>query len=411
MAILARTVQYGWKIEAAEGTRETLAAADFAARTKIGSEESYEAGNYERELAKASLSKDPSVRGSRRATIPFTVELVGGGASTPCKWHEALRAAGFAVAATPRVVTVGSVSGGAGASFEPGQSIGDNATQGSATKTGKVIAFVPVSPNKLIYLPGTGTFADTDTMYNYGVSPQASAAVDSAPAAAGYRFTPLSETNASAPPSLSVEKRIGGEAHVLVGARCNGTLAMRADEAAMLELEAMGSVLIDNATGRPPTASAMTGITYEGVQPLAVKGMRVRVGTYAPILTQVTMDLGNTMSPEATINDNDYVSSGLRGARITDRAITVALDPDYDVSGGLDVIARTMLGGTFPLSFMHPGPASATHGNGMIVVIAPQAQLEATHSPGDRDGKKTSPITARLCGTADDEVEIFHVFA
>src|SRR4030042_1860926 len=86
--------QLAAKIEATEGTKETLAAADAMLHKNLVF--SPEIEQYARELLRGTLSRDPSLSGKRSAKIGFDVELVGSGtAGTAPFWGPLMKACGF----------------------------------------------------------------------------------------------------------------------------------------------------------------------------------------------------------------------------------------------------------------------------------------------------------------------------
>ncbi|MFZ2875476.1 MAG: hypothetical protein WAZ94_13465 [Phycisphaerales bacterium] len=397
---LTRTTQIGFKLETTEGTPETLSAGDFAGNFK-DDKHTLQVGEYDRALKRGSLSEEQKIRTARMESITFTCELVGGGAATETKWQEVLRGMGFKKTQL-KVMTLGSVTDGP---FVCGTRIGNNATEGSATKTGTAVVQLATSPAKLVYVPGTGAFADTDTVYSYGVSPQVSAPVDSAPSNAGYEFAPMSENSSQTPPSATLERREGGLAHTITAARGKGSLSFRMNEVPLLSAEFQGCPVLED--GNPPAGAEVTSIPVLGGVPLACKGMPIAIAGVTPVLTQIEISLDNTLAMRGTIANNDTQDSGYVGARITGRAVTMTLDPEKDVSGSLEVEAKTVLGTTFPVIIDH---GDADHANGRTIVYGAAAQLQGDSTSDDRDGIVTNQLTAKFTGTADDEIRIYSVF-
>lgn len=398
--MLMRTGQGATKIESVEGTPESLTAAEAQGKFKEISH-GYRVNSYKRGLMRNSLSKDPPVKGSRLLSVKFVEEMVGGGASTEAPWGVRLRGCGFQKVGL-KVMTIGTITGAGG--FTIGDRIGDNATEGSATKTGVVVG-IYASNTKLVFVAGTGTFADTDTVYNYSAT--ANAPVDSAPSAAGWRYSPMTETDSQTPPSVTAEHRHGGERNTITAARGKASITMKMDEPALLTTEFEGCPVLD-ANTRPNAASAFTGITAVGGQPLCAKGMPVRIGTVTPVLTSIEIVIDNTLAARGTIADNEVESSGYIGVRITDRDVNAKIDPEYVVGTTLDVVARTLAGGTF--RFTAP-VGSVSHTNGLVIVNIPLAQLGDEKSPGDRDGIVTTDWDMGANVTVeDDEITIDHVF-
>jgi hypothetical protein len=398
---LTRVRQVAIKLESVEGVAETLAADDFRGERK-GDVPDYTLGNYEREGDRATLSKRPNVKGgSRLLKLSWQEECVGGGASTEAPWHRTLMGMGFESTGI-KVITVGSRTGG---EYALGQLIGNNATYGSATKTGRVVAIL--TGGKLVYLPITGTFVSSDVIYNYATS-QVSATASSGASAAGYAFTPLTETESESPKSGTVELRLAGEKHTIVGGRGKGSFAFAIDKPALLSAEYTGPAVGDAANDYEPySSSPMAGVTVVGGPPALCKATRTRIGTATPILTKCDIKIDNTLAPRGTISDADVSGSGFLATRITDRKIMVSVDPEHTAGGTFDSWPAAVKGTTFELTTA-AGTPSAT--NGQVIVYVPAAMIPESIGVGDRDGIVTDEFDALATGTDDDEIYIFHVF-
>lgn len=397
---LDRVTQTGLKLEASEGTPETLSAADFSGNRK-DDDHTYSVGEYERGLKKATLTVDPMVKTNRSLTIPWTEELVGVAAAiaadTP--WIRSVKGMGF-VASQLKVVDISSVTNGP---FKCGQRIGNNATEGSATVTGTAV--VQIGSAKLVYLPGTGAFSNGNTVYNYGQVSQGSATVGSAPSNAGQCLRPVSETASTTPPAFTAERRMGGVRHTATAARGKGSLAFRMNEVPLLSCEFMGVPDLDS-NGEPNSQALATNVPAVGTTPLPVKGMPFSVGGFTPVLTQFEVAIENTLTMRGTIADNDVKSSGHIGCRITERKVTASIDPEMDLTGTLKAERKTVTGETFELVVQH---GSASHGNGLTVVYGPAVQVTGDQSPEARDGISTTPLNLLFTGQPDQEISIFHV--
>ena len=397
---LDRITQTGLKVEASEGTPETLSAADFSGN-RTSDDHTYNVGEYERGLKKGVLTVDPVVKAARSLTISWEEELVGVAAAIAADvpWLRSLKGMGF-TASQLKVVDISSITNGP---FKCGQRIGNNATEGSATVTGTAVAQIGTS--KLVYLPGTGSFSSGNTVYNYGQVSQGSATIGSAPSNAGQCLRPISETASTTPPAFTVERRMGGVRHTAAAARGKGSLAMRMNEVPKLSCEYMGCPDLDS-NGEPNTQALASNVPAVGVAPLPCKGMPFSVSGFTPVLSQLEIAIENTLAMRGTIADNDVRSSGYIGCRITERKITATIDPEMDLSGTLKVERKTVTGETFELTVQH---GSASHGNGLTVIYCPAAQLTGDQSPEARDGISTTPLSMLFTGPADQEISIYHV--
>ncbi|MEO1277600.1 MAG: hypothetical protein AAFV77_01405 [Planctomycetota bacterium] len=423
---LTRQMTVGRKIEAVEGTAETLAAADYAGNTKGAPQLNRQVNRYGREIQTPDLSPWGTLPGQRMGSLSMPEEeLVGGDASTAAPWHTDLRAMGFSAAGL-KMIEISSI---AAADINRGDRIGNNATEGSASATGVVVCFVnaqgsPVTvgaqgvDGKLVYLPVTGALADSDTLHSYA-SPQATADIDTNPVDAGFRFLPFSETAAGAPPSVTAGLRYieGGQWYEeqLAGARGQGSLSLRMGEPALLQCEYMGAAVMGKSGGEytPDAVPALTGIPTYSSPPKVAKGMPLRVkvageSDFVPILTEATIDFGINLTPRPTITDADIGDTGYMATRITDRRIVIGIDPEKVAPGTFNFWDHVYDARYFEF-FTSLG--SPSEGNGMLMFEAPRCQLNSDLSEDDRDGIATYGLEAECTRVnGDDEFVIDHIF-
>jgi hypothetical protein len=166
--MLTRVKQVGLKLEGTEGVAESLAGSDFSRNVKNStSGATRTAARYARDVRRPGLSQPKDLIGGKIGEIPWQEEMVGGSASSDAPWYPTLQAMGFQKTQL-KVITATSVSGG---TFAAGDTIGNNATLGSATKKGRVAWTGTVGGAvKIVYEPLAGAFANTDTVYNYATS-------------------------------------------------------------------------------------------------------------------------------------------------------------------------------------------------------------------------------------------------
>ncbi len=405
---LTRSRQLGLKIESAEGTEETLTATEFGGNRKEIKKGIYVA-NYKRELVRVSLSQLRSLKGEKYIKFNWTEECVGGGAATAAPWHATLKGLGWAQTQL-KAAACGSVtvSGGGASTFHIGQSIGNHATQGSATKTG---IFVSIENGKLVYVPVTGTFASSDQIFNYGSAAQSNVTLSGAPANAGYRFLPVTETDAAAPPTVTIEVRDTGLRWTGIGCRGMGGFTMNRGEPLLFNAEYQGACVFDTDGYTPRSASAMTGIADFLVDPSLVLGIPLtfRIGEtdYSPVMTKLDVKFGNKLALRATIGTS-LANSGFLATRITGREIMAGIDPEFVAPGTFNFPKKFVYGDAFEI---YAAIGQATNGNGKVFIHGPSAQCQGDLEFGDRDGIDTLSTDALLTGSADDELGIYHVFA
>jgi hypothetical protein len=108
MAMRQFATQIAAKQEATEGTKEALANTD--AFLHKGLTFTPEIEQYQRDLLRGTLSRDPSVSGKRSAKIAFDCELVGSGtAGTAPYWGKLMKACGYSE----------TISGGVSVTYKP----------------------------------------------------------------------------------------------------------------------------------------------------------------------------------------------------------------------------------------------------------------------------------------------------
>jgi len=402
--ILSRQRQFGIKKEAVEGVAETLAAANYSLNFKAVEPPASAIPSYRRELMRASLSKDKALRAVRSVTLKATVELAGGTASVASPWHDAIEACGF-VKSQLKVVDIGSVSGGV---FIPGDVIGDNAVLASATKTGILICIAPGTPDRAVYIPLTGAFANTDTLYNYQVS-QASAAVDSAPANAGWGFRLQSETAAITPASATVEVRDGQNIFRSPGARGMVEFSIAHNAPVLMMFEFNGP--LDLPDEEYPAAGFITGIQPITVTPVMGKSFPVLFDDYSPVFTQLSVKVENTLTLRPNVNIGSVADSGYMATCITDRNVKVTCDPEHPPVATRSWLNRAA-GSTTERLYVQAGRLLAGDAAGTAVFIGPQLQSVEDLGMGDRNGIVIDNLSMELLwnGTDDDELIVAHVF-
>lgn len=411
---LKRVEQLGVKIAASEGAVETLAAEDFSRHYRDSTCE-YVPLDVQRQTNKATLTMEPDYKGPSAFTCNWTEELVGGNSSTPPPWDATIKMCGFQRSAVKRIA-VGAVSGGAGAGFRTPQIIGNNTTQGSATKTGRVVAFATIaSVNYIYYVPLTGTFASADVISNYGATPQASATASASPVDRGYRYTPLTETSASPPPDATIEARDGVDVFKGAGCRASATLQLQHGTIPSLAVQARGVGIFDNIDNELIEAGFVSGVTLPPKPGrTAVTGKVVdvfRFGDYAPFMTQMNVAIENQIADNATISEGGiiaYQTDGLRtgygAAIIGGRSVSASVDPLRPAQATFPIVKLLTGGDTFAVTAMIGSIRAAT--DQAIAVYAPKAQFGGTIGDGERNGARAVSGTLKLAGDADDEIEI-----
>lgn len=411
---LKREGQFGIELQAAAGVAESLAAADYSQNSSDLSA-GVKLPQYERSRYRGALSKDGPLGRAKMQTIQTTEELVGvaktTGASDALISHRIFRACGLKrQTAAVKVVDVGTVTVGSGSTADlvAGRRIGDNATEGSATKTGMLVAYKAGSPGKLWYIPGTGTFADTDTIHVYD-APAQSMPCDSAPADAGYEFRPLTEGAAASNEFATVACVTAGNLFMASDAMGDLEITANWNEPVKLKANFMGPFVPASVSSNPNTAATSSPIAsvpvVGGALAVAI-GVPYHIDRKFPVCTTFSLKLGNTVAERRAIGSGAAQNSGYAGARISERQVTFSMDPEKPALAGEDYLKKLAGRTTFPVAIQVGDPADA---NGALVIFVPAAQLTGDYGEQERDGIVTVPLEGMATGTADDEVRIFHI--
>lgn len=332
------------------------------------------------------------------------VSTAADSASTPGGWVLDLASEG--APKSHKIVEVGASY--TGTAFVQGTLIGDNATFASCTKLGMFVRFIAGTPNKIVYLPIHGTFANTDTFHGHsGVV--GNIAVDSAPA----------DTDANlvyVPESVTRERRIGGKRHTVVGGRGDWTFTLRHSEPMLIETTIEGPAKLEEENAgtedwRPRLAAAVSGVTTAGVAPRMGLAVPLTLAAWSPVCTELTIRGGQTLAPRPTISEAALESSGYMATRITDREVTIATDPENPAAATFDA-HQNILSVNYMLFYAEVGKLN--HGNGMLILSGPELQLKPTSvGESDRDGIVTLNVEGVMVDStgADAELRLAHLFA
>ncbi len=403
--MLTIEAQVGIKVEGTEGVEETLVAADYSGNRKESSHR-YGHKEYERELNRGTQTPQARLASMQRGNVSWTEELAAGSDDTPGTYDATLRGLGFSRGAAERFA-VASVSG----AFKPGDLVGNNADQASATKLA-VVCYHDSSGGFLYLAALTGTLADADSLTNYNRTGSGDLSGASDPA--GFFYRPVSETSGGGPASCTVERRLGGQRHTIVGARGTGGITFRQGEPVLLDAQFEGPPVFDGSKfGAARTGSFVSGVPIVGAQPRVVQGVDLRLESgataWSPILTELALQFNNTLAPRETFTDAAIGGTGYMPTRITGRSFQARIDPEFALPGAsvVDLIHLVNTGGElhFAMSFGAPDDAA-----GAIGAYCPTAQLLGDFEPGDRDGIVTSPLDLGFFGDVDDEFVLWNVF-
>lgn len=427
---LTRVQQIGVKLHADEDTvavsgTTSMGAAAYSRELAEDSKHTVNALSYERGSRKASLSHSGKLLGPGLMEITWTQEMSGGGPLTAdrASWYDPLLASGFVQAGILKVVTidgsgtVGATSGGSKV-FKPGDRIGDNATEGSATKTGIVVDhWFPASGNaeKLVYLPGTGAFSATDEIHNYS-QPGLHSPCDSSPTDAGKRFVFQSNAPGVTPAVASVEQRTGGKLWRAIFARGDAKLMWEHGKPALIEFTFRGVWDRDTvANGSGAYTAAVVGSIPIPPKPLLVGevGTPFRFDDYAPVMTKADLALGNTLTDRKTVSESGITVQGEKvgymATVISNRRPVITVDPESVDNATYNFVGKWQKEQTF-VYYQRTGSMNDA-GSGAIAIRVPAAQFDNdSWSQSDREGIITEDPTILCTGSADDEITLDHYF-
>lgn len=378
--LLSRQAVVAAKIETTEGTEEALAAGDAVLVYDVNF--APDVSTYERTPARSTLSKLPSVRGTKLGTLTFRTEIKGSGAvATAPEWDEYLQACGFAKS-TVSTIAIGAVTSGP---FQAGETI----TGGTSSATGRVVGDVATGAASIPFVVVSGTFQSGEVIT--GGTSGATATSSAGPLSSkGFEYQPVSNSF----PSLTIALYLDGLKHVLVGARGNVTGNAVVGEPGFFEFTFTG---VYSSTADV----AMLAATYDTTVPPVFLGVGLSFHGFSPVFTTLGFDMGNTVEPRRNAND----ALGAKSAMITGRSPTATLDPELDlIAGGFDFFGRLRSGdqGRFACSM------GSTAGN-KITIASPKCQIDQLGS-GDRNGIATGDLTLNLAtatvNTGNDEIQI-----
>ncbi len=377
MTQLSTTVQLGIEVNATAGTEETLVAEDYSVHAR-DIQVTPEIAEDDADNQRATLTGEPPARGSVMASISATMRLTGGGHSTAAVWHDVLEGCGM-LKESVQVVTVGSVSNAD--QLQPGQTIGDNASEGSATKTGVFIHYES-GTGRLWYLPVTGSFTTAETIYNY-TGTQFSGTISAGPANGGYQFTPLTPEGATVHKDVTAEEIKGGYAKRIVG-RGNASFDFTMNRVPVVTTTLQGP--LKRHTDEGPIAKSFVTDVPLPPTPNVFKGanlvLRESGGSdVVPILTQVEIELGNQLTDRVVPLASSIFSSGYGLPEIVDRQVAVTIDPQAAISD-FNIVGAAVTTATAAGAFKLPLDAAAlklfrarvsAYTSGNVTVIARRA--------------------------------------
>jgi len=381
MTLLKRLSQVAVEIESVEGTAETLVAAD-ATQLVYGPTYTPDIGRFNRDPARAYLSKLDAVIGNQMARIAWRTELKGSGVvGTEPAWSDALEACGFQKLAVS-LITIGAVAGGP---FTPGESL----LGGTSAATGIVLGEIENGDAAVRMYSTTGTWESAETITG-GTSGASATTSSTETTDQGFVYIP----DSSSPASVTVALFQNGLKKMIHGARGNVRVACVGGEPAFLDFDFQG---VYNA----PTDTALLAPTYETTVPPAFLSVDLALLDYtAACFGSLDVDMSNTLTPRECAS----LAKGVSSVFITDRDPGGAIDPEMALVATHDFYGSLVAGTTGYLAC----ELGSVAGN-VIVIAAPRVQY-ANVGDGDRGGIAVASLDLEFKGSGinagDDEIQL-----
>ena len=380
MAMLIRKRQLAAKIEAVEGSAETLASADAGILVNFSPKASYDPQMYQRDPVRASLTKMGKLAGKRSAGIDFSIELKGSGSVTvEPEWLRLIRACGFASNALKKI-TIGAITSGP---YLHGEII----TGQTSAATGRVVIKTANGTTTLYFVSLSGTF-ETGEIITGGMS-GATATASADPVSAGFEIKPVS----SSVVSLTMGLFEDGIRKVLKGCRGTVKFNFKIGEPATLDFSFKG---VESGVADVPM---LAGVSFDNTVPpvllnavMACDGVSLNIG-------EMEINVSNTLASKDKIDD----AKGILSFMITGRDMQGSFNPEMVPVAAHDFFSKWFNNTPMVIDLAY----GETEGN-KFRFYAPGIIYNKIDD-GDRDGLQLAQTSFDLTGSmepGDDELTI-----
>lgn len=369
-----RIMQLAVKIESAEGTPETLAAAD-AHHLLLGDNAAYSADPtmHDRPIVQESYSRHKQLVGVEQGAITAAVELRGSGAEdTAPSWDALLRSAGFAKS-TVKKIPIGAITGGP---FTHDETV----TGGTSSATGRVIGDWATGVSHVYVVVLTGTFDVGGEVLTGGTS-GATASSSAGVADGGFVYEPISTSIPSVTAALYHE----GTRKAIAGARANVVIGGQVGAPMTLAFQWTG---VDQGVTDASLLS-VADTDYDQTVPPVIKAAPLSFDSFAPVYEAFSIDMQNTIA----LRTSGGATKGAVSARYTGRDPQITVNPEFDLVANFDFYGR-LKGETLHQSILDIGSAAGNR----FKIIVPQTQVRAVGS-SERNGVSVVDLT---CGAPGD---------
>jgi len=369
---LFRDKQFGVKLEAVSGEKETIAVGDYGLElSELGSTTGVEA--IDNPVFKGSLSQSPSRIGKRTAGFTIAGEFKNSGVlNTKPKIDPILQMARMVPSAVKNMVI--SVPVGE-STLKRGVSVITNGTARGL--------FIALEGTTLHYTVISGVFAPADSLTSTPVGFTATAGVQGV-TNSGWVYNP--STTIASEKCGTVYVYDGGIAKSAYGMVSSFSMELSVDSFPKFSSTLTG-VLDSTVWGL--TGTKQTGIVYESHLVPVVNAASLSIGgTVIPIASKVTMDLGNQLFVIPDLNAAEWLLYGAVTGRQAVGAMSImALDPAV-----YSAYQALFAGQTAAIEFKMGDVA----GN-IIEVFAPAVQYTGI-ADADSNGFLASELSLKLCG-------------
>lgn len=377
--MLTRKRQLAAKIEAVEGTAETLAAAD-AKLLVYNPKVNFDVALFDRNPARATFSNIGKLPGKRPAGLSFRIELRGSGAAaTVPEWGKLLQACGFGVNAL-KSMNIGAITNGP---FQHGETI----TGGTSAAKGRVVINTANGATAILFVSISGTFVSGEVIT--GGTSTATATTSSVPSTVGNELKLISDSI----PSLTQGSYEDGVRKLLKGCRGKVKLGFKSGEPVLLDFDFQGveAGVIDTAF--------LANISFETTKPPVFLSALFSVDAYSAKIGEMDIDVGNVLAERDDINDQ----RGILSFAITGRNVIGSFNPEMVLAATHDFHSKWFSGAEMIVDFT----VGSVAGNKFRFYI-PRAQYTKVEDE-DRDGLQLAKSAFNLNGSllyGDDELTI-----
>lgn len=376
---LRRKRQIAAKVEAVEGTVETLTASEAGILIEEPSV-AVDVSRFERKPALAKLSTLQGIAGISTKRFTFRTEFKGAGdtVTTPPEIKPLLLACGFQEE-TLRTVPI---SGGSG-TFQHAETVNGAPSGGSGT----VFKDQAATGSALRYVAGGTDFSSGDTLTGATSGATATAGV---PADAGLRYRPDSDAS----PSITIASMEDGVQKRARGAR--GTLVINAvvGEPVHFDFDIFG--VYNNISD----VALFSGVTFDTPRPPVFQSAGLIFQAYSAVVAaNFSFNMNNELAPRQDANSAD----GILSVKIPDRTPNGSIDPEMVLVATKDFFGDMKGDVTGAIEFV----LGSTLGN-IVEFFAPVTQSESI-GDADRDLIDTLDLSfgvhkSGVNTTGDDEV-------